>query len=126
MRMRGYARRRKEEEIISGKLRGAGRGDRSIHDELKRRHFSEEGYIESFARPFFGAAFLDRSLDTSARALLLTLKTLASGDTVGARDYWQRTFERERKNSPTFGSSVNSCTPCPVVSTITVDGPYST
>jgi phytoene dehydrogenase-like protein len=82
MRMRNYARRRNERDIFTGKLRGKGGADRSMHDELKRRHFSEIGYIESFARPFFGAAYLDRSLDTSARAMLFTLKTLASGDTA--------------------------------------------
>ena len=31
----------------------------------------------------------------------------------------------DRKNSPMFGSSVNECTPCPVLSVSTVDGPYS-
>lgn len=80
MRLRNYARRRKEQEIFTGKLRGKGAPDRSIIEELKRRHFSETGYIESFARPYFGATFLDRSLDTSVRALLFALKTLATGD----------------------------------------------
>ncbi len=82
LRLRGYARRRKEWDIFHGKLRGKGGEDRSTYDELKRRHFSDQGFIDSFARPFYGGVFLDRSLETSARMLLFTFKMLASGDTV--------------------------------------------
>jgi phytoene dehydrogenase-like protein len=86
LRLRNYARRRSEHDIFTGKLRGKGGGDRSILEELKRRHFSAAGYLDSFARPFFGGAYLDPALDTSARMLLFTLKMLASGDTVIPED----------------------------------------
>jgi phytoene dehydrogenase-like protein len=78
-RMRDYAQRRSEQDIFTHKLRGKGGADRSILDELHRRHFSEN-YIENFARPLFGAIFLDRSLETSARSVFFALKMLASGD----------------------------------------------
>ena len=81
LRLAGYARRRKEHDIFFGKLRGKV-SDRSAYQELKRCHFSEEGFIANFARPFFGGVFLDRSLETSARMLLFTMKMLASGDIV--------------------------------------------
>ncbi len=81
LRLAGYARRRKERDIFFGKLRGKV-SDRSAYQELKRRHFTENGFIANFARPFFGGVFLDRSLETSARMLLFTMKMLASGDTV--------------------------------------------
>lgn len=79
LRLAGYARRRKEQAIFFGKLRGK-ETDRTAAAELKRRHFSEEGFIANFARPFYGGIFLDRNLETSARMLLFTTKMLASGD----------------------------------------------
>ncbi|HET9111178.1 MAG TPA: NAD(P)/FAD-dependent oxidoreductase [Ktedonobacterales bacterium] len=84
LRLAGYARRRKEHDIFFGKMRGkAFKGaDRSAYQELKRLHFGEDGFIANFARPFFGGIFLDRSLETSARMMLFTLKMLASGDIV--------------------------------------------
>ncbi len=51
----------------------------SAIEELRRRHFGDEGFIENFARPFFGGIFLDRDLSTSARAMLFAYKMLASG-----------------------------------------------
>lgn len=83
LRLTGYARRRKERDIFFGKLRGRDKAaDRSALDELKRRHFSEDGFIANFARPFFGGIFFDRELQTSARMLLFVMKMLTSGDTV--------------------------------------------
>ncbi len=79
LRLAGYARRRKERDIFFGKLRGKV-ADRSAYEELKRRNFSDEGFIDNFARPFFGGVFLDRKLETSARMLHFTMKMLASGD----------------------------------------------
>jgi phytoene dehydrogenase-like protein len=78
-RLRRYARRRSLEAIFSGSMRG---GDRSTYAELRRRHFSSSGFIDQFARPFFGGIFLDRELDNSARMLFFMLKMLASGRTV--------------------------------------------
>lgn len=81
-RLRRYARRRSIETLLHGKLRGMKSGDATIHDELLRRHFTEDGFIANFARPFFGGVFLDRSLETSARMMLFVVKMLASGKTV--------------------------------------------
>lgn len=82
LRLRRYARRRSLEAIFHGKLRGLRRGDATILDELRRRKFSDHGFIDNFARPFFGGIFLDRELSTSARLLLFAFKMLASGETA--------------------------------------------
>lgn len=82
LRLARSARRRKERDIFFGKLRGGKDSDRSAYAELKRRHFSEEGFIANFARPFYGGVLLDRNLETSARMLLFATKMLASGDIV--------------------------------------------
>lgn len=79
LRLRRYARRRTLDTIFTGPLK---RGDKSIYDELRRRHFSDSGFIDNFARPFYGGIFLDRELSTSARAFFFTFKMLASGKTV--------------------------------------------
>ncbi|MBF6589058.1 MAG: FAD-dependent oxidoreductase [Ktedonobacterales bacterium] len=79
LRLRRFVRRRSVHDIFYGKVRGLRGGDVSARDELRRRHFSEDGFIANFARPFFGGIFLDRDLTTSARALLFTYKMLASG-----------------------------------------------
>ncbi|HEX8994777.1 MAG TPA: NAD(P)/FAD-dependent oxidoreductase [Ktedonobacterales bacterium] len=81
LRLTGYSRRRKERDIFFGKLRGKG-PERTIYQELKRRHFSENGFIDNFARPFYGGVFLDHKLETSARMLFFVQKMLASGDIV--------------------------------------------
>jgi phytoene dehydrogenase-like protein len=58
------------------------KGDRSVYDELRRRRFSEDGFIASYARPYLGGALLDRELSSSARMLYFLFKMLASGKTV--------------------------------------------
>lgn len=83
LRLAGYARRRKEHDIFFGKLRGRDKAsDRSAYDELKRRHFTDDGLIANFARPFYGGVFLERDLSVSARMMLFVTKMLASGATV--------------------------------------------
>jgi phytoene dehydrogenase-like protein len=77
LRLRRQAVRRAVPAIFGGK--GA---DRSTLEELHRRHFTDAGFINRFARPFFGGVQLDRSLATSARMFLFTVKMLASGATV--------------------------------------------
>ncbi len=58
------------------------RPDRSTYDELRQRGFAVSGFIDNFARPFYGGIFLDRTLETSARMFLFTFKMLASGQIV--------------------------------------------
>jgi len=79
LRLRRAARRRSLEKIFQGRMR---KGDRSVYQELRRRHFSEEGFIANFARPYFGGVLLDRELSSSARTLYFIFKMLASGKTV--------------------------------------------
>lgn len=79
LRLRRFTRRRTLDAILTGPLKG---GDKSIYAELRRRHFTDTGFIDSFARPFYGGIFFDRELSTSARAFLFTFKMLASGKTV--------------------------------------------
>jgi len=55
--------------------------DRSIREELTARGFSE-GFVESFAAPFFGGITLDRSLSTSKRVFEYVMKVLAEGRTA--------------------------------------------
>jgi phytoene dehydrogenase-like protein len=74
-------RRRALRQSVPSIFTGKG-GDRSTYEELKRRGFTEDGFINSFARPFYGGIFLDRTLDISARMFLFTVKMLAGGRTV--------------------------------------------
>ncbi|HEX9070050.1 MAG TPA: FAD-dependent oxidoreductase, partial [Ktedonobacterales bacterium] len=53
--------------------------DHSALDELRKRKFDEAGFINSFARPFFGGLFLDRDLGASAKMLTFYWKMLATG-----------------------------------------------
>ena len=63
--------------------------DETTERFLKRRGFSSR-FVENFARPFFGGIFLDRSLQTSARAFQFNWKMLSDGDTsVPARGMGQ-------------------------------------
>ncbi len=55
--------------------------DATTEQYLLRRGFSG-AFIERFARPFFGGVFLDRSLQTSAKAFQFNWKMFVSGDTV--------------------------------------------
>ncbi len=78
-RLRRFASRRSLDRIVHGRIRG---GDESTYETLRRRHFSERDFIDSFARPFFGRFFLDRQLATSARMLYFVVKMLAGGPIV--------------------------------------------
>jgi phytoene dehydrogenase-like protein len=79
LRLQRTARRRSLDKIFHGRMR---KGDRSVFDELRRRHFSEDGFIASYARPYLGGLLLDRELGASARTLYYAFKMLASGKTV--------------------------------------------
>src|SRR5579884_3482596 len=79
LRLRRYSRRRSLHRIFSGRVRSA---DLTIEEALRRWGFSEQGFIDSFARPFYGGIVLDRQLTTSARILYFTTKMLASGQVV--------------------------------------------
>lgn len=55
--------------------------DETTERFLRRWGFSTD-FIENFARPFFGGIFLDRSLQTSARAFQFDWKMLTDGETA--------------------------------------------
>ncbi len=69
------------DEIFAGKGQPDGK-DESTGKYLRRLGFAEQGFIEHFARPFFGGIFLDRQLSTSARMFQFVVKMLAEGQTV--------------------------------------------
>ena len=65
----------------------AGKGEPNEQDEtieayLRNLGFSEEGFIDTFVRPFYGGILLDRTLSASARIFQFTFKMLATGDTI--------------------------------------------
>jgi len=55
--------------------------DETIEAFVRRRGFSDR-YVENFVRPFFAGIFLDRSLQTSAKAFQFDFKMLSEGDTA--------------------------------------------
>lgn len=63
--------------------------DMSTEDFLRSQGFGN-GFIDNFARPFYGGIFLDRSLQTSARMFQFTFKMLSSGDTIIPAEGMQR------------------------------------
>ncbi|MBC8139180.1 MAG: FAD-dependent oxidoreductase [Fibrella sp.] len=73
--------------VLSAELKNRSTGqimdskDETTEAYLLRRGFSG-AFIERFARPFFGGIFLDRSLQTSAKAFQFDWKMLSTGDTV--------------------------------------------
>lgn len=80
-------------DIFSGKTQLEGK-DESTKQYLQRSGFSDEGFIDNFARPFYGGIFLDRSLMTSARMFQFTFKMLATGDTILPAEGIQRIPEQ--------------------------------
>ncbi len=80
-------------EIFSGQNQ-PDRRDESTEAYLQRLGFTEEGFIDNFARPFYGGIFLDRSLSTSARMFQFTLKMLAIGATIIPAEGMQRIPEQ--------------------------------
>lgn len=67
-------------DIFAGKAQPDGQ-DETTEAFLRRQGFGD-GFIDNFARPFYGGIFLDRSLQTSARMFQFTFKMLATGDTI--------------------------------------------
>jgi phytoene dehydrogenase-like protein len=68
--------------------------DESIFTYLRRLGFTEKGFIDAFARPFYGGILLDRSLSASARIFQFTFKMLASGETLIPAEGMQRIPEQ--------------------------------
>ncbi len=86
-------------DIFSGKPQLDGR-DESTEQYLHRVGFSNDGFIDNFARPFYGGIFLDRSLMTSARMFQFTFKMLTTGDTILPAEGIQRIPEQLARSLP--------------------------
>ncbi len=67
--------------IFSGKGQPGGR-DESTERYLRRLGFTEDGFIDHLARPFYGGIFLDRALASSARMFQFIFKILSTGDSI--------------------------------------------
>lgn len=76
-------------EIFAGGNEAGGE-EESTEQYLKRKGFAEKGFIDHFARPFYGGIFLDRSLKTSARMFQFTFKMMATGQTIIPAEGMQR------------------------------------
>lgn len=81
------------QDIFSGKTQSDGE-DESTEQYLQRIGFSNAGFIDNFARPFYGGILLDRSLMTSARMFQFTFKMLATGETILPAEGIQRIPEQ--------------------------------
>jgi phytoene dehydrogenase-like protein len=79
-------------EIFAGKGQPDGR-DESIEAYLRRLGFPEQGFIASFARPFYGGILLDHRLATSARLFRFLCKMQTSGKMVLPAEGMQRVPE---------------------------------
>ena len=86
-------------DIFSGKAEGEGE-DETTEAYLRASGFSNKGFIDNFARPFYGGIFLDRSLATSARMFQFTFKMLATGDTIVPAEGMQRIPEQLAASLP--------------------------
>ena len=86
-------------DIFSGKSQLEGK-DESTEQYLQRFGFSNDGFIDNFARPFYGGIFLNRSLMTSARMFQFTFKMLATGDTILPAEGIQRIPEQLARSLP--------------------------
>jgi phytoene dehydrogenase-like protein len=86
-------------DIFSGKTQLEGK-DESTEQYLHCFGFSNDGFIDNFARPFYGGIFLDRALITSARMFQFTFKMLATGDTILPAEGIQRIPEQLAASLP--------------------------
>jgi phytoene dehydrogenase-like protein len=94
-------------DIFSGKSQIEGK-DESTEQYLHRFGFSDDGFIDNFARPFYGGIFLDRSLMTSARMFQFTFKMLATGDTILPAEGMQRIPEQLAASLPVGSIQYNA------------------
>lgn len=89
LRLRASVARLGTADIFAGKGQPGGQ-DESTEDYLRRLHFSEDGFIANFARPFYGGIFLDRSLSTSARMFQFVFRMLSTGEIILPAEGMQR------------------------------------
>ncbi|MEO8973400.1 MAG: NAD(P)/FAD-dependent oxidoreductase [Ktedonobacteraceae bacterium] len=86
-------------DIFSGKGEPDGQ-DESIETYLRRLGFTDEGFIDTFARPFYGGILLKRDLSPSARIFQFTYKMLASGDIIVPAEGMQKIPEQLAAHLP--------------------------
>lgn len=95
-------------DIFAGKGQPGGQ-DESTEHYLRRVGFSDSGFIDQFARPFYGGIYLDRSLATSARLFQFTFKMLSAGDTIIPAEGMQRIPEQLAAQLPEGTLRCNAC-----------------
>jgi phytoene dehydrogenase-like protein len=86
-------------DIFSGKGEPDGQ-DESIEAYLRRLGFTDEGFIDTFARPFYGGILLKRDLSPSARIFQFTYKMLASGNIIVPAEGMQKIPEQLAAHLP--------------------------
>lgn len=86
-------------DIFSGKGEADGQ-DESIETYLRGCGFTDEGFIDTFARPFYGGILLKRDLSSSARIFQFTFKMLASGDIIIPAEGMQKIPEQLAAHLP--------------------------
>lgn len=86
-------------DIFSGKGEADGQ-DESIEAYLRGCGFTDEGFIDTFARPFYGGILLKRDLSSSARIFQFTFKMLASGDIIIPAEGMQKIPEQLAAHLP--------------------------
>ncbi len=93
-------------EIFAGK--GLDGADESTEDYLLRLGFSRQGFINNFARPFYGGIYLDRGLSISARFFQFTFKMLASGQIILPAEGMQKLPEQIANSLPDRSLRLNT------------------
>ena len=86
-------------DIFSGKGELDGQ-DESIESYLRRLGFTDEGFIDTFVRPFYGGILLKRDLSPSARIFQFTFKMLASGNIIIPAEGMQKIPEQLAAHLP--------------------------
>ncbi len=98
--VRGYS----TSDIFTGKVQN---GDDETTEQFLRRWGFGDGFIDNFARPFYGGIFLDRSLQTSARMFLFTFKMLSEGSIIIPAEGMQRLPDQLAATLPTGSVRTN-------------------
>lgn len=103
-------------DIFSGKGEPDGQ-DESIEAYLRELGFTDEGFIDTFARPFYGGILLKRDLSPSARIFQFTYKMLASGNNIVPAEGMQKIPEQLAAHLPDGALRRNAR-----VATLRIDG----
>ena len=96
--------------------------DRSTLEALLDRGFSD-GFVDAFARPFYGGITLDRSLETSSRVFEAVTKALLSGPSAVPADGMGAVTRQLARRAETAGATIHTGSS---VETVSSDGERAT